>query len=189
MTTHALWQAFSGELDRFLRRHVPSAADAEDLRQQVFLAVHRHLIDHEPPKHPRGWIYQIARNAIIDHRRRRAARPDRVPETAPLADDSAAMEDADPDATLTQELAGCLLTMLDRVPEPYQTAVRWADVEGVPQTEGAGRAGVSLPAMKARVQRGRVKLREALLACCTVEFDRQNRPASHECSEACNPKR
>lgn len=83
MTPQSLWHEFSGELEEFLRRQVANSADAEDLHRQVFLAINQHLTDHEPPDHARSWVYQIARNAIVDHHRRRGSRPD-VEWTAPL---------------------------------------------------------------------------------------------------------
>lgn len=184
MTTQALWQEFGGELDAFLRRHVRNAADAEDLRQQVFLNIHRRLADGQPPSHARGWVYQIARNAIVDHRRRQGARPDAAIDAgAAVARAAVAVEEAD--GRLVDDVARCLLSMLERLPEPYRSAVRWADVEGVPQAVGAERAGVSVSGMKARVQRGRAKLRETFAECCRVEFDRRRNPIRHECTNPC----
>lgn len=178
MTTETLWLQFRDELDAYLRRQVPNAADAEDLRQQVYLQMHRYLQDREPPRHLRGWVYQVARNAIIDHRRRRAARPETGAADVALAEPAVAPQ-ADPEAVAG--LARCLLGMVDQLDEPYRSALRQSELEGLTQQQAAERAGVSLSGMKSRVQRGRAKLREALLACCEVELDARQNPIAHRC--------
>ncbi|MEX2672440.1 MAG: sigma-70 family RNA polymerase sigma factor [Phycisphaeraceae bacterium] len=186
MTTQLIWQQFRDELDAFIRRRVANAADAEDLRQQVYLHIHRHLKHNDPPQHLRGWVYQIARNAITDHHRRRAGRREQPTGETDLAAKARATEAEASAAEAAQGLARCLLGMVDRLPEPYGQALRWTELEGMTQQQAAARAGVSLSGMKSRVQRGRAKLQEALLACCEVEFDARRRPTSHRCRSACN---
>ena len=46
------------------------------------------------------------------------------------------------------------------------------DIEGLTRAEAADRLGLSVSGMKSRVQRGRAKLKQALLRCCAVETDR-----------------
>ncbi|MFA9476993.1 sigma-70 family RNA polymerase sigma factor [Phycisphaerales bacterium AB-hyl4] len=181
MTTETLWQQFRGELDAFLRRQVNNPADAEDLRQQVYLQMHRHLQQGEPPEHLRGWVYRIARNAIVDHRRRRAARPEARAADLTEVEPKANEPEANPETV--QSLARCLLQIVEQLEEPYRSALRWSELEGLTQQAAAERAGVSLSGMKSRVQRGRTKLREALLACCEIELDGRNQPIDHRCRQ------
>jgi RNA polymerase sigma-70 factor (ECF subfamily) len=47
------------------------------------------------------------------------------------------------------------------------------DLGGKPQVEAAHEAGMALSTMKSRIQRGRQKLRDAVLRCCHVELDRR----------------
>ena len=47
------------------------------------------------------------------------------------------------------------------------------EFEEISQKALAERLGLSLSGAKSRVQRGRVKLRELLLGCCHVDFDRR----------------
>lgn len=70
------------------------------------------------------------------------------------------------------ELAQCLEPLIDGLPETYRAALRLAELEGLPQKDVAHRLGISLSGAKSRVQRGRAKLRERLLACCHVETGR-----------------
>jgi RNA polymerase sigma-70 factor (ECF subfamily) len=48
------------------------------------------------------------------------------------------------------------------------------DLGGKSQVEAAHEAGVAVSTMKSRLQRGRQKLRDAVLRCCHVELDRRN---------------
>jgi RNA polymerase sigma-70 factor (ECF subfamily) len=47
------------------------------------------------------------------------------------------------------------------------------DIEGVTQRSAAEDEGISLSGMKARVQRGRRRLKEILLESCRIEIDRR----------------
>jgi RNA polymerase sigma-70 factor (ECF subfamily) len=74
----------------------------------------------------------------------------------------------DPDGARI-ELSRCLRSLVDRLAEPYRSAVRAVDLDGATQTAVSAGAGVSVSGMKSRVQRGRRQLRDLLLDCCTVE--------------------
>ena len=59
------------EIMRFVRASVRTAADAEDLTQDVFAQALTHR-DTVRDGNLRGWLYQIARNRISTHYRRKA---------------------------------------------------------------------------------------------------------------------
>jgi RNA polymerase sigma-70 factor (ECF subfamily) len=79
----------------------------------------------------------------------------------------------DDERAALQELAGCMTPMIRQLPPAYREAVTLADLEGINQTDAAARAGVSLSAMKSRIQRGRQQLKAALEDCCRVQLDRR----------------
>jgi len=114
---------------------------------------------------PAGWFYQIARNLIIDHYRRRR-------ELVELSDTFLADSDL-PEDDLEAELALSLKDMIDELPEPYRQALLLTDVQGLSQKQLAEQQGLSLSGAKSRVQRARNKLRDLLLQCCHFEFDRR----------------
>lgn len=64
------------------------------------------------------------------------------------------------------------------------------ELDGTSQKDAAAELGVSVTAMKARVQRGRGKLKDALLDCCRVELDRRGGLVDYDrpngCGEACD---
>ena len=66
--------AYYDEIYRFVYRQVGHREDAMDLTQTIFLAVLRALPPFDPGKASfRTWLYRIAANKVIDHRRRAGA--------------------------------------------------------------------------------------------------------------------
>ncbi len=160
-----VWDQYRHRLKAFIRSRVEDDATAEDLLQETFIRVHRHLCCQPDWDKPAGWFYQIARNLIIDHYRRRrelAELSDTLPAEPGLPED-------DPEV----ELALSLKDMIDELPEPYRQALLLTEYQGLSQKQLAERQGLSLSGAKSRVQRARDKLRDLLLQCCHVEFDRR----------------
>ena len=61
--------------------------------------------------------------------------------------------------------------MIQRLREPYRTAIALTSIQGLTQAEAARHAGVSVSGMKSRVQRGREQLRQMLVRCCEIAVD------------------
>ena len=178
MDTHQIWQQFHDELRSFIRSRVRHDADADEILQKVFLNIHRSLSNSGPPNKLRGWVYQIARNAITDSLRSRKAGAS----SGSAAHDMRTVPDDEPDSALAAErsLAACLRPLLQTLPPLYSEALIWTELDGLSQQEAASRAGLSLSGMKSRIQRGRQSLREAMRACCQVEFDQANRAVDYQ---------
>lgn len=165
------WQQVHAGLSAFISKRVSNKAETEDILQEVFLRVHRHIEELKDPNRLVSWIYQITRHAIIDHyrlsERRRELPIGLVPDFN--ADPAAPSVDSDSDAKT--ELSGCLRPMLDRLSSEYREAIRLVELEGLTHQEAATRLGLSAPGMKSRVQRGRKQLRKLLDDCCVIELD------------------
>jgi RNA polymerase sigma-70 factor (ECF subfamily) len=161
-------------LARFIARRVADPQDAEDVLQEVMLRMHRHGDELASADHVGAWVHRIARNAVIDHYRRRAARPE-LPAGAPgdldEREDGPRGEPAS--EALRRELAACLLPLVERLPEKHRDALVLTELEGLTQIEAARRLGISVSGAKTRVQRGRAELKALLLECCHVELDRR----------------
>ena len=65
-----IWQEFSAKLRQFIRGRVQDDATADDILQEIFLKIQTRLGQLEDSSKLQGWIFLMARNAIIDHRRR-----------------------------------------------------------------------------------------------------------------------
>jgi RNA polymerase sigma-70 factor, ECF subfamily len=180
-----MWDRYSRRLGAFIRSRVENDVEAEDILQEVFIRIHRNLCCQEDWDKPESWIYQIARNLIIDHYRNRRTWVE-LPENIPSEPDWGEwvnLED-DPEA----KLALSLREMIDELPEPYRQALILTEYRGLSQKQLAESQGLSLSGAKSRVQRARQKLRDMLLNCCHFELDRRGRVLDYyqRCC-CCNP--
>ena len=164
----ALWQDFAPPLRAFLARRVPSGVEPDDLLQDVFVRVVRHLGTLRDSDRPEAWLFQIARNALRDALRARQRRDGR---TDSLEIDLPAEPDADAERAAEAALAPCLTAMIARLAEPYRSAIELTSLQGLTQTDAARQAGISVSGMKSRVQRGRAQLRQMLVGCCEIAVD------------------
>jgi RNA polymerase sigma-70 factor (ECF subfamily) len=155
------WHRHEAELRGWLRHRLGSAADAEDLLQDVFLKAMRQgerfcaIVD------ARAWLYEVARNTLAD--RLRLARTT-VELPANLSADSE-------EAAAVDSLAACLPRVLSELSPEDREAITLCDLERLPQEEYARRKGLSLPGAKSRVQRARKRLRARLTQACQVRLD------------------
>ena len=137
----------------------------------VLLRLVRHQDALKAADNPTAWMLRVAANAVADHHRRRAVEYRAIAEYAAQAPDDA--EAAEPiDRAAKAEFAGCLLPFMHDLPPRYREALMLTDIEGLTQAEAARRLGLSVSGMKSRVQRGRAKLKHALLRCCAFETDK-----------------
>lgn len=176
--------ALRSSLLAYLRRHVDDAQAAEDLLQDVVLKALLARSD-EAPRNLGAWLYGIARNAAIDHHRRR--RP-LEPMTDELIEGLAA--DGPDEAVIAREaLANCLRSMAERLPEAYRDTVLAAEFDGRPLREVAAAQGVSLDAAKQRASRARRMLHSELVRCCRVALSESGELVDFDATAvaACQP--
>lgn len=164
-SVETLWREFSAPLRRFLRARTRTPEDAEDLLQEVFLRIHRQLPSLRDTSKLQGWIYRIARNAIVDRHRR-------TQETAPLPEELPA---DDPSGQSAIDLTPSLRRFIARLPVAYREPLVRHEFQGEPLHDIAADLGLTLTATKSRVRRARLMLREMLDRCCRFEFDRRGR--------------
>ncbi len=167
----SLWRELGTRLRTFLASRAPAGVDADDLTQEVFVRIQQHLQEVRDAEKIEAWIFQIARNVLADSlraRQRREALSAQLEHDAPEDEAAEAYRDAE------AKLSSCMGTLVDRLPEPYRTAIQLTEMQGLTHAEAARLAGVSLSGMKSRVQRGRERLKVILLDCCRVELDCRN---------------
>jgi RNA polymerase sigma-70 factor (ECF subfamily) len=174
--TATIWEELHRRLLAYIDRRVANRDDAKDVLQDVFVRIQANASKIADVESVTGWVYHITRNAIADHHRARAkaeeVNTERV-DPASVADTATAtaIEAGGIESEAGEELARCIAPLLQRLPEPYRKAVARTDLEGASQQQAAEEAGISLSGMKSRIQRGRAKLKKALLDCCSVELD------------------
>ncbi|MDD5307440.1 MAG: RNA polymerase sigma factor SigZ [Deltaproteobacteria bacterium] len=170
------WRDLEAKLRPFIARRVRADVDVDDVVQDVFLRMQRGLPGLRDEERFGPWVYQIARSAIVDHRRvsakHRVTDGDVAEEKAPEVDED--------DRAAERELASCIAPFVTMLPSPYREALTLAELEGLTQKHAADMLGISLSGMKSRVQRGRQHLRKALEDCCHIALDARGRVVSCE---------
>lgn len=175
---NALTSAAAGyraALFRFVHARVRDHAAAEDIVHDVLLRAMERGSQLRDGAKVAPWLYQMTRNAIVDHHRARKPSEE-------LPEDLVAPE---PEPAALSELAQCLTPIIARLPETYRTAFELSEVQGLTQQETARRLGISLSGAKSRVQRARARLQEMLLACCHIERDHRGAIVGYEKRCAC----
>jgi RNA polymerase sigma-70 factor, ECF subfamily len=171
-STRGVWQDLQAKLRPFIARRVANRVDVDDVVQEVFLRMQRGLSGLRDEQRFGPWVYQIARSAIVDHRRLTAKH--RLPDNDVTAEVNAADVEED-DGAVEREVATYIAPFVAMLPSPYREALTLTELEGLTQKQAAEMLGISLSGTKSRVQRGRVQLRLALEQCCHIALDTRGR--------------
>jgi RNA polymerase sigma-70 factor (ECF subfamily) len=167
------WRDIESRLRPYVARRLASAADVDDVVQEILVRVHKGLATLRDDESFGGWVYRIAARAIADAGRSQARDPLGRVAGAPEVDaPGGAPDDA---AELQLELGACVALFVARLPSPYREAITLTELEGLSQKEAAEMVGTSLSGMKSRVQRGRERIREMFEACCEISVDCRGR--------------
>jgi len=161
---------FQGRVASLAYRYLGSAADAEDLAQEVFLRVHRARETYEPTAKFSTWVHRITVNASLNLIRRRrvrknlnAAMPTRGGDGEAHADFEDEAAPRPPDVLEKAELADVVGAIVDALPERQRTAILLNKYQALSYEDTASAMELSLPAVKSLLTRARVKIKEALL--------------------------
>jgi RNA polymerase sigma-70 factor, ECF subfamily len=148
----ALFLANQHRLFRYFLRAVAESDTARDLTQDVFLRVSRTAVPEAGEVEVTVWLFSIARNLALDHRRKRVRQPSPVA----LVDEDARPPTQDVDFAVNQALAR--LDDLDR------DVFLMREVVGLGYQEIAAACGLTPDAVRSRIYRARLELRGQLAA-------------------------
>lgn len=167
--------AFETIVERYQARvfrlacRLTSDTDAPDVLQETFLQVYRHLASFRGESQFGTWLYRIATNAALMHRRASSRRPASSLEGFLPQFDAQGMHAATPAelqvATRADELLDRQLLAekaregIGRLPDLYRDAFVMRDLEEMPTAEVARVLGVEPAAVRQRVHRARLMLR------------------------------
>lgn len=161
-----LWKEFSVPLKSFIKKRIPNEHDTEDILQEVFYKIHNNIGSLKNDNKIHAWVYRITRNAIVDYYRKK----NNPLELTELTEDLT--KDPDDDVSTNEEIISCLNAMINHLPEKYKQAIILTEFQNLTQKDLSEKMGLSLSGAKSRVQRARAMLKETLLGCCNLEFDR-----------------
>lgn len=141
--------------------------DATEALQDTFLRAYRSISRFKFKSSFYTWLYRIATNVSLTKLRRR-----KTQETVSLDEPIKNTDDLKydiPDSRSTPEqafeqkrLRERLQEAIAKLPEEYRTVVVMRDLEGLSNEEVSATLGITVPAVKSRLHRGRMALREQL---------------------------
>jgi RNA polymerase sigma-70 factor, ECF subfamily len=150
------FQALFGDIGpiitRFVRRRVPDQAEADDVCQEVLLAIFKSRHTYQPARPFEPWLFAIIRNVLAVYLQRQRTRwHEPMSEIAEIS--------ADDESSLAVELSDSLRQL-----SPNQLeALELTKLSGFSIAEAAARAGTSEGSMKVRVHRAYESLKRSIL--------------------------
>jgi RNA polymerase sigma-70 factor, ECF subfamily len=163
------------QMYKLAMRMTGSEADAQEVLQEAFLNAYQKLPLFRGEAQFSSWLYRIAANAALMRLRRKRRAPEEVPEQpielasprfnaegyfeeAPVSDWSQRADEK----MMSKELGGAIETAVKALPDDYRTVFLLKDVDGLSNEEIASALELSVPAVKSRLHRARLALRERL---------------------------
>lgn len=168
------WEAHKRELLAFLILRAQDRNAAEDLLQEVFLKAMRQGKGFCSLENPKAWLFQVARNALIDAAR--LAKPH-----AELSDELAESLAAAPtsERAPVDELDTCVARNLPALDAEDRHIIEACDLQGQTVRAYAEANRLTLAAAKSRLLRARKRLRDCLIENCQVRFDDTGQVCCH----------
>jgi len=163
-----LIQRYDRKVFRIAQHITQNREDAEDVVQDAFLKAFENLEGFQEQSKFYTWLVRIAVNeALMRLRRRKTAKTVSLDEDVETEDDYIPREVADwspnPEQLYKQsELKEILGKTIQGLPASFRTVFVLRDVEGLSTEETADALGLSIPAVKSRLLRARLQLRERL---------------------------
>ena len=164
-----IWNESRTRIKGFIVKRIGNEADAEDVLQNVFFKIHQHIAYLKDKDKLYPWVFQTTRNAIVDFYREQKLKIDSADELF----SEIAVETSEKD--VEEEVLQWLEPMVGELPDKYREALLLTDIQGLTQKQLSEKLDISLSGAKSRVQRAREKLRDNLLDCCHLEFNRAGR--------------
>lgn len=164
----SLVRRYDRNVFRIAQHITQNREDAEDVVQDAFLKAYQNLKQFQGQSKFYTWLVRIAVNeALMRLRRRRPERMVSIDEDVKTEEDSIPREIADwspnPEQLYTQsELKDILGKTIQGLPPSFRTVFVLRDVEGLSTEETASALELSVPAVKSRLLRARLQLRERL---------------------------
>jgi len=163
-----LLQRYERKIFRLALHITQNREDAEDVLQETFLKAYQHLDQFQGQSKFYTWIVRIAVNqALMKLRKRKSDRSVSLDETIDTGEDTVAREiaawDENPEQQYgREELNQILTSAVDGLTPIYRAVFVLRDVDGLSTEETAEALELSVPAVKSRLLRARLQLRDKL---------------------------
>ena len=159
---------YQSKIYRLAKNITQNNEDAEDVLQEAFLKAYSHLAGFQRNSRFYTWIVRIAVNeALMKLRKRRSDRTVPLDEPVDTGEEAVAREIAvwedNPEQRYShEEMQQILDDAVDELKPDFRTVFVLRDIEELSTEETAETLGISIPAVKSRLLRARLALREKL---------------------------
>jgi RNA polymerase sigma-70 factor (ECF subfamily) len=163
-----LLRRYEGKIFRLALHITQNREDAEDVLQEAFLKAYEHLNQFQGQSKFYTWIVRIAVNqALMKLRKRKTERSVSLDETIDTGEDTVAREiaawDENPEQQYSrEEINEILSSAIDGLAPIYRAVFVLRDVDELSTEETAEALDLSIPAVKSRLLRARLQLRDKL---------------------------
>jgi RNA polymerase sigma-70 factor, ECF subfamily len=159
---------YENSIFRLARHITQSPEDAEDILQETFLKAYEHLDEFQGHSKFYTWLVRIAVNqSLMKLRKRRTDKSVSLDETFDTGEENLTREIAvweeNPEQTYSrEEIRDILEKAVESLPPIFRTVFALRDIEELSTEETAAVLNLSVPAVKSRLLRARLRLREKL---------------------------
>ena len=168
-----LFETYADRLYRLAMGLVQQPDEAEDVVQETFVKAITHLDQFEGRSNLGTWLYRVAYNASLDRLRQRVNDP--LPDDGPYEEDETQLpmpellvEWHTPEDLVINEQDRLFLDQsIRQLPQTLRTVFVLRDIDELSTAETAEILGLSISAVKVRLHRARLELRETLAAYFT----------------------
>jgi RNA polymerase sigma-70 factor, ECF subfamily len=163
-----LVNTYSRKIFRLAKHITQNDEDAEDVLQETFLKAFEHLGNFQGQSKFYTWIVRIAVNeSLMKLRKRKSDRSVPLDEPVDTGEDTVIREiavwDENPEQKYSREELGQILDeAVESLRPAFRTVFVLRDIEELSTEETAEALGISVPAVKSRLLRARLQLREKL---------------------------
>lgn len=163
----SLVNRYERKIFRLAMNITQSREDAEDVMQEAFLKSYQHLGEFQGNSRFYTWLVRIAVNQALMKLRRRRPNELSLDDSIETEDDILPREVEDwgpsPEDRYEQtELGKILSTVIGELDPSFRIVFQLRDIEELSTEETAELLGLSVPAVKSRLLRSRLKLRQKL---------------------------
>jgi RNA polymerase sigma-70 factor (ECF subfamily) len=158
---------YERKIFRLAQNITQNKEDAEDVMQEAFLKSYQHLGEFQGNSRFYTWLVRIAVNQALMKLRKRRPNQVSLDEEVDTGEDTMPREVEDwgpsPEERYKQsELGGILSSTIAELEPPFRIVFQLRDIEELSTEETAEALGLSIPAVKSRLLRARLKLRQKL---------------------------
>ena len=163
MDFEALVNEHKDSVYRQMIRVCGNREDAEDVLVEALMTAYRHLGQLRDLVAFRSWLAQIAKRVCWQLKKRESLLP--LLQLSAVEEEGREISSSEPSIeqqVALKEMKDLLWEAVRNLPPEYRDVYELRDIQEIPGEEVASRLGISLPAMKSRLHRGREMVREYL---------------------------